>query len=64
MTRATPPRDGRPSGGKTPVSPTLPRPSREERRLSAAEVEQRVGAVTDPEIPTLSIGDLLSLIHI
>jgi ring-1,2-phenylacetyl-CoA epoxidase subunit PaaD len=27
-------------------------------RVSAAEVEQRVGAVTDPEIPTLAIADL------
>ena len=27
-------------------------------RVSAAEVEGRVGAVTDPEIPTLTIGDL------
>ena len=29
-----------------------------EGRSSAAEVEKRVEAVTDPEIPTLSIGDL------
>ena len=27
-------------------------------RVSAAEVEERVGAVTDPEIPNLTIGDL------
>lgn len=56
VTAQTSPRDGRETVGSVPDShhDSVPRGE----RVSAAEVEARVGAVTDPEIPTLAIADL------